>query len=107
MPIEAVLRILREALLLVLTISAAPFLGGQTVPGRVRIGVAVILTGVLTPNLAPTGSFEISPLLFVALLAKEVLAGAMIGIVCQFVFYGIQMAGVLIDTQRGMNQMNF
>ena len=46
-------------------------------------------------------------MLFVALLAKEVLAGAMLGVVCQFVFYGIQMAGVLIDSQRGMTQLSY
>lgn len=85
----------------------APFFGGQSVPGRVRVGMAVIFTAVLLPNLTPPPGFTLSPLLFVALLAKEALTGAMLGMVCQFVFYGIQMAGVLIDTQRGMNQLTF
>ena len=85
----------------------APFFGGQSVPGRVRVGMAVIFTIVLLPNLQPPPAFTISPLVFVALLAKEALTGAMLGMVCQFVFYGIQMAGVLIDTQRGMNQLTF
>ena len=85
----------------------APFFGGQSVPGRVRVGLAVIFTVVLLPNLSPPPGFTISPLLFVALLAKESLTGAMLGMVCQFVFYGIQMAGVLVDTQRGMNQLTF
>lgn len=85
----------------------APFFGGQAVPVRVRVGLAVVLAAVLAPNLARGGSVALSPLLLVALLAKEVLAGAMLGVVCQFVFYGIQMAGVLIDTQRGMNQLTY
>lgn len=85
----------------------APFFGGQSVPGRIRVGLGVIFTIVLMPNLQPPAGFTISPLLFVALLAKEVLTGAMLGITCQFVFYGIQMAGILIDTQRGMNQLSF
>src|ERR1041384_1057022 len=85
----------------------APFFGGQSVPSRVRVGLAVILAAVLAPNLARGGNVQLSALLLVALLAKEVLAGAMLGVVCQFVFYGIQMAGTLIDTQRGMNQLSF
>ncbi|MCX6627857.1 MAG: flagellar biosynthetic protein FliR [Candidatus Solibacter sp.] len=85
----------------------APFFGGNSVPSRVRVGLAVILAALLAPNLARTGGAALSPLLLVALLAKEVLVGAMLGVVCQFVFYGIQMAGTLIDTQRGMNQLNY
>lgn len=89
-------------------VSLAPFFGGQSVSGRIRAGLAVVLTAVLMPGLARhTAGVELSALLYVALLAKEVLVGAMIGIICQFVFYGIQMAGTLIDTQRGMNQMAF
>jgi flagellar biosynthesis protein FliR len=96
------------ALARVLTaIYLAPFFGGQTVPSRLRVGMAVVFTVVLLPNLTVPPGFTISPVLFIALLAKELLAGAMLGIVCQFVFYGIQMAGVLIDTQRGMNQLNY
>lgn len=89
-------------------ISLAPFFGGQSVPGRLRVGLSFILTAVLMPGLARTSAgAELSPLLMIAFLSKEVLTGALIGIVCQFVFYGIQMAGTLIDTQRGMNQLSF
>jgi flagellar biosynthesis protein FliR len=85
----------------------APFFGGQSVPVRIRVGLAVVFAAILAPNLARAETGQLTTLLFVALLAKEVLAGAMLGMVCQFVFYGIQMAGVLIDTQRGMNQFTF
>jgi flagellar biosynthesis protein FliR len=85
----------------------APFFGGQSVPVRVRVGLAVVLAAMLAPHLARGATPQLSAVLFVALLAKEVLAGAMLGVVCQFVFYGIQMAGVLIDSQRGMNQLSY
>ena len=83
-----------------------PFFGGQAVPGRVRAGLAVILAAVLAPNLAHTAP-ALNPVLLVALLAKEIMIGALMGIACQFVFYGIQMAGILIDTQRGMTSLPF
>lgn len=86
-------------------LSLAPFFGGQTVSGQVRTGLAVILTATLTPYLTSNpriGSMNI--LLFVALLLKEVLIGAVIGFVTQLVFLAVQIAGTLIDTGRGMNQ---
>lgn len=83
-----------------------PFFGGQAVPARIRIGLAVVLAAVLAPNLSHAAP-GMNPVLLVALLAKEILIGALMGISCQFVFYGIQMAGILIDTQRGMNQLTF
>jgi type III secretory pathway component EscT len=45
--------------------------------------------------------------LWIALLAKEVLIGMLLGLLAQLVFFGIQMAGTVIDTQRGMNQFSF
>jgi flagellar biosynthesis protein FliR len=92
----------------VTAITLAPFFGGQSVPGRLRVGLSFVLTAVLMPGLSRTSvGAELSPLLMIALLSKEVLVGALMEIVCQFVFYGIQMAGTLIDTQRGMNQLSF
>src|ERR1700704_481631 len=71
----------------VTAISLAPFFGGQSVPGRLRVGLAFVLTAVLMPGLSRTSvGAELSPLLMIALLSKEVLAGALMGIVCQFVF---------------------
>src|SRR5262245_20218928 len=87
---------------LAVAIYFVPFFGGQAVPSRVRVGLAVILAAVLAPNLSHTAP-ALNPVLLVALLAKEVMIGALFGIACQFVFYGIQMAGILMDTQRGMN----
>lgn len=82
-----------------------PFFGGQAVSPRIRFGLAVILAATISPYL--TDKPEVGPMnavLFVALLVKEVLIGSAIGIVAQFLFFAVQAAGTLIDTQRGMNQ---
>jgi len=42
-----------------------------------------------------------------ALVFKEALIGAALGLASQLVFYGVQMAGAIIDLQRGMSQMEF
>jgi flagellar biosynthetic protein FliR len=107
-PLQAFLALFFLAMArLVTAIYFVPFFGGQAVPSRVRIGLAVILAAVLAPNLSRTAAADLNAVLLVALLAKEIMIGALLGIACQFVFYGIQMAGILIDTQRGMNQLTF
>jgi flagellar biosynthetic protein FliR len=86
-------------------ISLTPFFGGRAVSSTAKIGLAVLLTLLLVPGLkagAPQG--DISPLLFLTLLLKEAMIGLTIGILSQFIFNGVQMAGALVDTARGMDQ---
>ncbi len=89
-------------------ITLNPFLGGAAVPARIKVGLAVIVTAVLFPSIAgDISGFQVTPVLFVALLVKESMIGATIGFLSQLIFYAVQMAGTLIDTQRGMNQATF
>ncbi len=86
----------------------APFLGGQSVPGRIKAGLGLILSVAMFPALL--GGMENLPasgLLFIALLVKEAVVGATLGFLAQLVFYGVQMAGTIVDTQRGLNQITF
>ena len=85
-----------------------PFLGGQSVPGRVKVGVGVVLSVAMLPALSrDVSALPVSALMYLALLGKEVLIGAVIGFMAQLVFFGVQMAGTIADTQRGMNQITF
>src|SRR5262245_59765075 len=93
---------------LVAAISFSPVMGGNAVPGRIKAGIAVILAAVLYPNLTAAVTLSSKETVYiVALILKEVLIGMVIGYVSQMVFYAIQMAGTIIDTQRGMNQATF
>ncbi|MBI1352762.1 MAG: hypothetical protein GC160_00340 [Acidobacteria bacterium] len=92
---------------LVTAISLAPFLGGKSVPNQVKVGLAAAMTILLFPLLDPVAEAPPPTLLWVALLVKEVLIGALLGLLSQLVFFAIQMGGALIDTQRGMNQFSF
>ena len=88
-----------------MAISLSPFLGGRAAPSPVKIGLAMMLTLLLMPGLkagAPQGA--ISPLLYFALLLKESIIGLTIGVLCQLVFYAVQMAGAIVDIARGMDQ---
>jgi flagellar biosynthesis protein FliR len=43
-------------------------------------------------------------LLLLALLLKEAMIGTIAGFLTQLFLYAVQMAGILVDSQRGMNQ---
>jgi flagellar biosynthetic protein FliR len=93
---------------LVAVIAMAPFIGGQSTPGNVKVGLAVILAAILYPSVAAGHAGDIpQSVSAIGLLAKEVLIGAALGLTSQMVFYAIQMAGTVIDLQRGMSQMEF
>jgi flagellar biosynthetic protein FliR len=93
------------ALTRVLTaISLSPFLGGQAVASNIKVGLSVVLTALLLPGLAHGQPAPSNPLIFVALMLKEVMIGVTIGFLAQLILYGIQAAGALIDVQRGMDQ---
>jgi flagellar biosynthesis protein FliR len=85
-------------------VTLAPFLGGQAVASNVKIGFSVVLTALLLPGLTRGQAAPANPVLFVALLAKEVMIGVTIGFIAQLLMYAVQTAGALIDVQRGMDQ---
>jgi flagellar biosynthesis protein FliR len=88
-------------------LALVPFLGGPAVPGQIKVGLSIVVAAVLFPSLSHQGSAPVSAFVYVALLAKELIIGSIIGLLTQIVFYGIQLAGILIDTQRGMNQITY
>jgi flagellar biosynthesis protein FliR len=93
---------------LLAVIVLAPFFGGTTVPIQAKVGLAAITAAILYPAItAGIQTEEVSALLFAGLLLKEAFIGAALGIVAQFFFYAVQVAGTVIDTQRGMNQFSF
>lgn len=88
----------------------APFFGGMNIPMTARVGFSVILTAVVTPYAIGTvgpvlheelkggGAFD-----FVLLLVNQVFIGLFLGFCASFIFYAIESAGRVIDTQRGSN----
>ncbi len=82
-----------------------PFLGGESVPSEVRLGLGVMLGMVMSPViLAQVHSVPVSALLFIALMLKELFIGLSISFVVGMVFDAAQVAGSLIDTFSGITQ---
>ncbi len=85
--------------------SIVPFFGGASVPPRVKVATAMALVVILYPSLeaaVPVGQLlGFGPLGFIALLAKEVLVGYTLGFIASLVFEAVQVAGRIVDFQRG------
>ncbi|WP_035351864.1 flagellar biosynthetic protein FliR [Edaphobacter aggregans] len=93
---------------LIAALSLAPFMGGQALPSQAKMGLAAVIAALLYPGLAKaSGPIPGSSMFYFALLAKEFVVGMMIGFISQMIFFGVQIAGIVIDTQRGLNQITY
>jgi flagellar biosynthesis protein FliR len=89
-------------------LNLTPFLGGKTLPSQIKVGLAVMIAALLFPGLNKTaGPMPDNLLFYCALLGKECIVGIIIGFISQMVFFGVQIAGTIIDTQRGLNQITY
>ncbi len=93
---------------LIAALSLAPFMGGQALPSQAKVGLAAVIAALLYPSLAfSAGPMPQSALFYFALLFKEFTVGMIIGFISQMIFFGVQVAGIIIDTQRGLNQITY
>ena len=93
---------------LISAFSLAPFMGGQALPAQAKVGLAAVTASLLYPGLAEAaGPLPGAPTFYFALLGKEFVVGMMIGFISQMIFFGVQIAGIVIDTQRGLNQITY
>ncbi len=81
-----------------------PFLGGQVVPGPVKMATSFTFIVLLLPLLGSTNGDTIpTGLPYFYLLVKELAIGATLGWISGLIFAGFSAAGRLVDTQRGTN----
>ncbi|OGQ06557.1 MAG: hypothetical protein A3G32_01530 [Deltaproteobacteria bacterium RIFCSPLOWO2_12_FULL_40_28] len=80
-----------------------PFLGTRAVPGRVRMAMAIAFSLFLYPLIVPPikDSFPANNGIILALFFKEIFFGLSVGIVTLMVFYALEAAGRVVDSQRG------
>ena len=83
-------------------VGAAPVLGARTVPARVKVAVAVVLTLVLYPLLPPVPALDPLSGAAVLVVAHQVLVGAAMGLVLQMVFNIFVLGGQVIAYQMGL-----
>lgn len=85
--------------------SIVPFFGGGAVPARVKVATAMAMVVILYPSVAASvpenQPLGFGALGFIALLTKEVFIGMTLGFIASLVFEAVQVAGKIVDSQRG------
>jgi flagellar biosynthetic protein FliR len=80
-----------------------PGLGELTVPARVRLGIALVLTAILFPlhrNAYQLDLSSFTPILVT--MAQELLVGVMLGVTARLTMSSLQVAGSVIAQQLGL-----
>lgn len=82
----------------------APVFSAESMPYRLRMGIAFLLAAVLYPvsvNFLPT--LPGHPLLYAVEVMAQTLLGLMVGFLIQMIFAAFQMAGELFSIQAGVS----
>lgn len=93
-----VLSFTRVAALLI----AAPLFGARTVPVRIRISLALVITLMVQPLLPPVPPLDMLSLQMALAVGRELLVGAMAGFILQLVFAALAIAGETVALGMGL-----
>lgn len=81
---------------------AAPIFGARTVPVRVRIVLAVLITILVTPSAGPTPDFAVVSPVGVLIILQQLAIGLVMGFILQLMFGALVMAGQSVATAMGL-----
>jgi flagellar biosynthetic protein FliR len=83
--------------------ATAPVLSMRSVPARVKIGLALLITVAAQPSLPPMPTIALDSAQALEAVVQQMLIGVALGFAARIVMAGIEMAGELIGLQMGMN----
>jgi len=81
---------------------AAPLFGARTVPVRVRVMLALLISAAVFPQVAVPANVEVLSLAGFLLLAREIVIGFALGFLVQMLFGAVAMAGEIIAMSMGL-----
>lgn len=88
-------------------VSSAPILGNPSVPVRVKVGLAVVLTLVLAPVLGSMPAVEPGSAIGLLIVAQQIVIGVAIGFTMTIIFTAVEMAGNIAGMQMGLGFASF
>lgn len=88
-------------------IASSPLLGNRQVPVRIKIGLAFMLTLIITPTLSTENLPDPASAQGLFVLAQQIMAGLMMGFSIRLIFSAIEMAGDIAGMQMGLGFANF
>lgn len=88
-------------------VGAAPLFSESTIPTRVKIGLAFMLTIAVAPAIGPMPAVPPSSYAGLFLLGQQVLIGIALGLSMRVVFAAVQTAGEFVGLQMGLSFASF
>ncbi|MDR1701283.1 MAG: flagellar type III secretion system protein FliR [Sporomusaceae bacterium] len=88
--------------------ATAPLFGGRNIPPIAKTGLALTFAYIIAPIILPVTNIAMpeSLLPYILLIFSEYFVGLILGFVTYIVFFGIQMAGAILDVQIGFGMVN-
>lgn len=84
-------------------VATAPILGNPSIPVRVKLGLAIMITILVAPTVEKSlPQIDPSTGMGFVILLQQILIGIAIGFVMRIVFVAVEMAGELIGLQMGL-----
>lgn len=81
---------------------AAPVTGSQTVPVRIRLALALVITSVVVPVMPPGPAIDPFSLPALSIIIQQVLIGVAMGFALQLVFGAVVTGGQVIALKMGL-----
>ena len=88
-------------------IGTAPLLGDREVPLQVRIGLGLLLTILVAPNLKIEQGLDPGSAEGLLILLEQIMVGVIMGFSIRIIFAGVEMAGEVIGLQMGLGFASF
>ncbi|HEX7387893.1 MAG TPA: flagellar biosynthetic protein FliR [Castellaniella sp.] len=88
-------------------VTAAPVLGEAAIPARVRIGLSVVVTLIVSPLLAPLPALAPASWAGLLIAAQQVMIGLALGLCMRLVFTAAMMAGEFVGLEMGLAFASF
>lgn len=83
-------------------LSVLPMFSTQMIPVQLRIALGALVAMLLTPMLPDVPADALSIWTLMKLMFVEASIGLLLGFICRFVFYALEIAGVFIATEIGL-----
>lgn len=88
-------------------VSSAPVLGNRQVPVRVKVGLSVLLTLIISPTIGEMPPVAVGSMQGLLVMIQQIIIGVAMGFTLRLIFSAVDMAGELIGMQMGLGFATF
>lgn len=86
-------------------VSLVPVFGEQSIPVRVRLAIAFVMTSAALPIVGAGPSIELGPVGIALTIVQETAIGAVLGLSLRFLVFSLQTAGSIIAQSTSLSQI--